>query len=71
MNLKKKNKSIKKMTRNKRITIKRMRIKFDKKNQRNQMTGYEIKNKIQLEIINVIKIISIKRKGTESTEKGN
>ena len=59
------------MTRNKTITIKRMRIKFDKKNQRNQMTGYEIKNKIQLEIINVIKIISIKRKGTESTEKGN
>jgi hypothetical protein len=59
------------MTRNKRITIKRMRIKFDKKNQRNQMTGYEIKNKIQLEIINVIKIIAIKRKGTESTEKGN
>jgi hypothetical protein len=71
MNLKKKNKSIKKMTRNKRITIKRMRIKFDKKNQRNQMTRYEIKNKIQLEIINVIKIIAIKRKGTESTEKGN
>jgi len=67
MNLKKKNKSIKKMTRNKRITIKRMRIKFDKKNQRNQMTRYEIKNKIQLEIINVIKIIAIKRKGTEST----
>jgi hypothetical protein len=67
----KKNKSIKKMTRNKRITIKRMRIKFDKKNQRNQMTRYEIKNKIQLEIINVIKIIAIKRKGTESTEKGN
>jgi hypothetical protein len=59
------------MTRNKRITIKRMRIKFDKKNQRNQMTRYEIKNKIQLEIINVIKIIAIKRKGTESTEKGN
>ena len=48
-----------------------MRIKFDKKNQRNQMTRYEIKNKIQLEIINVIKIIAIKRKGTESTEKGN
>jgi hypothetical protein len=71
MNFKKKNKSIKKMTRNKRITIKRMRIKFDKKNQRNQMTRYEIKNKIQLEIINVIKIIAIKRKGTESTEKGN
>jgi hypothetical protein len=67
----KKNKSIKKMTRNKRITIKKMRIKFDKKNQRNQMTRYEIKNKIQLEIINVIKIIAIKRKGTESTEKGN
>jgi hypothetical protein len=67
----KKKKSIKKMTRNKRITIKRMRIKFDKKNQRNQMTRYEIKNKIQLEIINVIKIIAIKRKGTESTEKGN
>jgi hypothetical protein len=59
------------MTRNKIITIKRMRIKFDKKNQRNQMTRYEIKNKIQLEIINVIKIIAIKRKGTESTEKGN
>jgi hypothetical protein len=71
MNLKKKNKSIKKMTRNKKITIKRMRIKFDKKNKRNQMTRYEIKNKIQLEIINVIKIIAIKRKGTESTEKGN
>jgi hypothetical protein len=59
------------MTRNKTITIKRMRIKFDKKNKRNQMTRYGIKNKIQLEIINVIKIIAIKRKGTESTEKGN
>jgi hypothetical protein len=35
------------------------------------MTRYGIKNKIQLEIINVIKIIAIKRKGTESTEKGN
>jgi hypothetical protein len=35
------------------------------------MTSYEIKNKIQLEIINVIKTITIKRKGTESKDKIN
>jgi hypothetical protein len=40
-----------------------MRIKFDKKN--NQMIKDKIENKIKFEIINVIKIIAIRRKETE------
>jgi hypothetical protein len=55
----------------KKLTIKRMRIKFDKKKLKDQTTRDEIKNKIQLEIINVNKTIAIMRRGTESKEKRN
>jgi hypothetical protein len=55
----------------KKLTIKRMRMKFDKKKLKDQTTRDEIKNKIQLEIINVNKTIAIMRRGTESKEKRN
>jgi hypothetical protein len=44
----------------KQITIKRMRSRFENKS--NQMINDEIKNKIQLEIINVNKTITNKKK---------
>ena len=46
-------------------------MKFDKKKLKDQTTRDEIKNKIQLEIINVNKTIAIMRRGTESKEKRN
>jgi hypothetical protein len=62
----KKNKQIKK-----KIAIKRTMTRFNKKNWQNQTTRDEIKNKIQLETINVNKKITIKRRKNESKEKKN
>jgi hypothetical protein len=45
--------------------------RFNKKNWQNQTTRDEIKNKIQLETINVNKKITIKRRKNESKEKKN
>jgi uncharacterized membrane-anchored protein len=54
----------------KQIAIKWLRTKFDKeKDQQNQTTRNEIKNKIQLKTINVNKTIEIKRKRIKSKEK--
>jgi hypothetical protein len=46
-----------------------MRPRFEKKS--NQMTNDEIKNKIQLEIINVNRTIGNKKRWTKSKEKIN
>jgi hypothetical protein len=55
----------------KKIAIKIMKIKFDKKkkNLQDQTTRDEIENKIQLETINVNKTITVKRRRTVSKEK--
>jgi hypothetical protein len=45
--------------------------RFNKKNWQNQTTRDEIKNKIQLETINVNKKITIKKRKNESKEKKN
>ena len=63
MKLKKKSRKSRKWFKTKQIAIKRMRTKFDKKN--NQMIKDKIENKIKFEIINVIKTIVIRRKETE------
>jgi hypothetical protein len=63
MKLKKKSRKSRKWFKTKQIAIKRMRTKFDKKN--NQMIKDKIKNKIKFEIINVIKTIVIRWKETE------
>ena len=57
----------------KKIAIKIMKIKFDKKkkNLQDQTTRDEIENKIQLETINVNKTITVKRRRIVSKEKGN
>jgi len=52
----------------KKIAIKRMRTKFDKKKQ-NQTFKDEIENKIQLKIININKTIVIKRRRIKSKKK--
>jgi hypothetical protein len=52
----------------KQIKIKIIRTEFENKIKKNQMTRDKIKNKIQLEIINVNKTITNKRRGTESKE---
>jgi hypothetical protein len=49
----------------KQIEIKIIKTEFDNKIKKNQMTKDKIKNKTQLEIINVNKTITNKRRGTE------
>jgi len=65
-----KKKQINQENNSKQIKIKKIKIKF-KKNKKNQMIRNGIKNKIQLETINVNKTIANKRRRIESKEKIN